>query len=349
MSIFRRAKPTAVASPAEPFDATRYGMVDYRDVAVNESLGDVALAGAAYAARCGDWKPAAEALAGTGTDWDRRMLRVAVLSTVSLQTDAWLESWLSAEPDSPHAAAVHAASLMGQAGRARGTARAKATSREQFEGFFKLARQSDEEALRAIDLSPEDPTPWVFRMQAALGRQIPNDEFTVLWNEAFARAPMHRRAHSYAHTYWLAKWFGSEEWSAQFVEDAVARAPRTALAFELKIHRLQEAWLTVRDATPSPGSAADFYRGAGRPLLDEALGQWDGTMPTGGALEIVDRNLLAWALTMAERYDEACDVFQAVGADVCMGYPWLYYRDPRRGFGSVRKEAIENSSRQPTR
>ncbi|MFD0638605.1 hypothetical protein ACFQ9X_50660 [Catenulispora yoronensis] len=228
-----------------------------------------------------------------------------------------------------------------------GAARAKDTSREQFEGFFKLARESDEAALRAIELAPEDPTPWVFRMSAALGRQIPNHEFTVLWDEAFARAPMHRRAHSYAHTYWLAKWFGSEEWSSQFVEDAVARAPRTALAFELKIHRLQEAWLVVRDASTNPGSSADFYRGAGRPLLDEALGQWDGELPTGGALEIVDRNLLAWALTMAERYDEACDVFQAIGGSVSLGYPWLFYRDVRAGFESVRREAIEKSSRQP--
>lgn len=351
MSIFRRNKPAAAATAVkdEPFDETRYGMIHYRDVKIDEALGDAVLAESMQAARRGDWTPAASALGSNGVDWNHRMLRVHALANLSLQTWAWLDAWLASEPDSPHAATVNAAWLMFRAGTARGAERAANTSQEQFEAYFRLARESDQAAQRAIELWPEDPTPWVFRMSAALGRQIPHDEFTVLWNEAIDRAPMHRRAHTYAHQYWLAKWFGSEELSAKFVADAVSRTPRTPLALELTIHRAQEAWIAFRDASPNPGTRLDYYQGAGRPYLENALAQWDGELPTGGALEMVDRNLLAWVLTMSGRYDEACDVFQAIGASICTGFPWIYYDDVRKGFGMVRRQALEGSSRVPSR
>jgi hypothetical protein len=277
------------------------------------------------------------------------MLHVSVLGRVCLENSAWLEGWLAAEPDSPHAAVVRASSLLDQAGRARGGAYASQTSREQLEAFTRINGEADDAARRAVALAPEDPTPWVCRMSAALGQPIFHEQFTGLWNQAFSRAPMHRRAHSYAHQYWLAKWYGSEELSAKFVADAVARAPRTPLAFELSVHRAMESWLVFRSKVKVATTSRTYFQAGGRDYIAAALAQWDGELPTGGPLETVDRNLLAWTLTMAGRYDEACDVFQAIGGRSCFGFPWHYERDPIEAFGRVRRWAIEGSLRRPVK
>ena len=95
---------------------------------------------------------------------------------------------------------------------------------------------------------------------------------------------------------------------------------------------------------------ADYCRSEpGRSLLETALYQWDGALPTGGAYQMVDRNLLAWALTTAQRCDEACGVFESLGGCVTGGYPWIYYGDAAAGFRMLRAEAFKNSSRRPIR
>lgn len=353
MAIFRRNRPQPDNAPRPAaFDPAAYGLVPDAAVAVDPARGDAELAEAIGAARGGDWKPAAGLLAATGGDWNLRYSRVELLALDCTHTaDAWFHAWRTEAPDSPDMAVVHAQVLRNQAGKARGAAWAKATSREQFEAFFRITGEADAAAIRAAQLAPDDPTPWVTRIGAALGRQLPHEEFNALWDELFARDQLHRRGHSYAHQYWLAKWFGSDALSAKFVADATARAPHTALAFELNLHRLQECWLAVRDAGPSGAVRFADYCGSepGRSLLEVALYQWDGALPTGGAYQMVDRNLLAWALTMARRYDEACDVFASLGGCVTAGYPWMYYKDAAAAFRALRAEAFKNSSRRPIR
>jgi hypothetical protein len=69
-----------------------------------------------------------------------------------------------------------------------------------------------------------------------------------------------------------------------------------------------------------------FRTGAGRPLVDAALADyWTGTVPEGDGLAVVDAYLLAWALTHAERWDEACTVWERLGGRRSFGYPWLHY------------------------
>lgn len=344
MSIFKKNK----SKTADTWEA-RYGMVPLRDAAVDEALGDPVLTEAVGALRRGNWKPVAAALAGTGVDWDRRMLHAGVLGAVAAENTAWLDAWVAAEPESPHAALLQAATLGVLAAKARGGAWAQLTPVEQLRAYARITEESDQAALRTIALAPDDPTPWAFRIQAARGRQLTHRQFTELWHEAFMRAPMHRRAHSHAHQYWLAKWFGSEELSANFVAEAVARAPQTPLALELSVHRALEAWLVHRSTSKMPGTSRAYFQGVGQKYIDAAIEQWDGRLPTGGSLETVDRNLLAWTLTMARRYDEACDVFEVIGGKVCFGYPWIYFNSPVEGFGTVRRWAIEGSLRKPTK
>ena len=349
MSIFRR-KPAKTADTSHPpvFNPAAYGLVPDAAVVVDPARGDVEVAEAMRAARGGDWKPAAGLVAATGSDWNLRFSRVETLAFDALGTsDGWLRAWSEAQPDSPDMAVVLAQFLTVQARRLRGAARARETSMERFEAFFQANDEAEVAALRAIELAPSDPTPWVTRIMTALGRQIPHREFAVLWEELNAREPLHRRGHTHAHQYWLAKWFGSEELSAEFVAQATARAPRTALAFELNIHRLQECWLAVSD---DAGSQADYCRsGPGRPLLEGALSQWDGSLPAAGPYRVVDLNLLAWALVIARRYHEACDVFRELGGCVTAGYPWIYYEDAAHTFRAARSDAFVNASWRPLR
>ncbi|GAA1999186.1 hypothetical protein GCM10009838_75710 [Catenulispora subtropica] len=357
MALFRKGKKTqapAVGSgSADPaataFDAAGYGLVPDSAIALDVYLGDSRLAAASKACLQNDWTVADRLLDDVGGDWDTRFLYVGVIADSAKNDDSWLQAWLAAQPESANAAVVHASALHALASSVRGGQAASLTTREQFEGFHRISREADDAAARAAELAPDDPSPWVIRIISALGRQIPHDEFRPLFAEAARRAPLHRRAHTYAHQYWLAKWFGSDELAERFVLEETARAPKSAMAFELRIHYAQELWLRNNLDKRPEGDISTFYRtGPGRPLLDEALDAfWTGEVPAGGGLGTIDQNLLAWALYQTERYDEACDVWTAVGGSMSGGYPWQYYKDKAGVFRLFRQRSFLESSRKP--
>jgi hypothetical protein len=132
------------------------------------------------------------------------------------------------------------------------------------------------------------------------------------------------------------------EQARSFVEDTATRAPHSSVAFQLRLGNQLELWL--------PGSrtisvAEHFRRGAGREALRAALdAHWDGTVPTGGGKAAEEGNWLAWALTLAKRWDDACKVWLALGGCVAHVSPWVYTADQPVAFIRLRREAVVMST-----
>jgi hypothetical protein len=341
MARYQLLKPLKAAS----YDPSKYGLVPDAHVALDRALADPALAAALEACRADDWQPAMAALESVGKDWDQRGVYVHALGAFA-GGRKWLGSWRDAQPSSPDAAAIYAQSLVVQAWIVRGTSSSAGTTRKQFEGFHEILRTAADAAMKAADMAPEDPTPWMTMVTVARGLQFSNTDFERIWQELLIRDSTNRRAHVQALQYWQPKWFGSLQQAKSFVDDTAARVQHSALAFELRLDNQMEIWLP---RLAKVDQATFFRRGPGRGPLREALEDyWTGTVPAGGGQAALDRNWLAWALTMANRWDDACKVWLALGGCLNDGSPWRYRRDGVEAFTGLRREAFIMSSLKPT-
>ncbi|MEU8238157.1 hypothetical protein AB0C07_07930 [Actinoplanes missouriensis] len=185
---------------------------------------DLQLRDARDRAASGDWNAASQLMHATGRDWELRSRRLAVLGIAAGHTPRWVDAWETAIPGDPTVAILRAEGLLELAGRARGAASARNTTPEQFQEFHRLSALAADASERAVTLNPEDPYPWVLRMDSMLanGHQH-RDDFPVALGEAVARDPYHFEAHLTAVTFLCQKWYGSHE--EMF---AAARGPATA-------------------------------------------------------------------------------------------------------------------------
>lgn len=323
------------------YNPTRLGLVPDGRIGVDLALGDIVLSTALQATRRGDWKGVAWAMAETAGDWDRRHLLVSLVAEDAVTRDGWLKEWQQAEPGSPDAAVLRAASLAAKADGVRGDRPAHRTPELLLAEFQWLCHEAAAAAEAAAELAPADPTPWVTRIVAAKGQRLPHEQFHEIWEGLVARAPLHRGGHTHAYKYWGRKWFGSDAIAADFVSRETAVAPDSAMAFELRLHDVIE-----RGVSQSISMSEYFRAGAGRRPLDEALDAfWTGTVPEGTGVATIDQNLLAWALTQTERYDDACQVWRKLEGRQCAGYPWLYYIDSgTAAFRALRQRAFESAT-----
>lgn len=329
---------------AKTYNPADYGLGPDEQVRVDPALRDPVLDAALVATRADDWKPAMNALADAGGDWSKRGSYVDALGTVAARNprQRWLEHWRADEPSSPDAAVVHAQSLLVKAWDWRGAGTASVV-------FPDILRTCADAALKAAESAPEDPTPWTIMVTAARGLQCPNQQFDQIWQELLTRDPMNRRAHIQALLYWQPKAFGTPWHTKAFVADTAARAPRSALAFELRLADQIELW---RTQSRKMSQSMCFRHGAGRRALRAALdGYWTegGIVTPGGGQALLDNNWLAWALTLANRWDDACKAWLAVGGSRSESAQWLSAPKADHRFAAMRREAFVMSSLKPDR
>ncbi|WP_330174451.1 hypothetical protein OG875_13440 [Streptomyces sp. NBC_01498] len=300
------------------------------------------LSAALTAARSGDWRPAAELLAETGADWERRSLYAKILGGAAATDDGWLAAWERTRHDDPDAAVVRARATVGLAWHLRGDPAASRsdlnpsaprTSRQQVDGFHRTLVRSRQDIARAAALNPSDPTPYITEIWTALGLGYPHAEMDRLWAELTARAPRHYEAHFSALQYWCAKWRGSDELARVFAARAAADAPPGSLmsAFPLI------AWFEAR---LGDDVKASVYRSPElTALVDTALADAAAAPPDHPRLAEL-RHLLAYFLFRQGRYDAALEQFQLVD-----GYrnalPWNYYGE--RFYGSIREATVRRA------
>ncbi|MET1074840.1 MAG: DUF4034 domain-containing protein, partial [Umezawaea sp.] len=173
---------------APGFDATRWGLPPDAEITAAR-LVDPVIAAVVRAADAGNWLPAAELL--VTAHGDRRTHAVGELARLAADDDGWLTAWREARPGDGDAAVVHAESLVRLAWQIRGSARADATTREQFDGFHRVIASAETAARSAALLLPADPTPWVTRITAARALGYDRGRFRDVWDELVARDPHH--------------------------------------------------------------------------------------------------------------------------------------------------------------
>ncbi len=132
----------------------------------------------------------------------------------------WLHDWLIDKPQSAEAHLIRGIFGVIEAWKIRGVGWVP----KDVDAFWGRLREADADLERAATLSPKDPTPWAWMLWTAKGLQLEMDEAQRRFNEAIARSPGHRAAHTFMLDYLKPKWFGSPEMVEQFVQDTLRRA-----------------------------------------------------------------------------------------------------------------------------
>ncbi|WP_405979154.1 hypothetical protein [Streptomyces sp. NBC_00158] len=283
---------------------------------------DPKLDAASAAAARGRWEPAARLLAGTRErrDWARRSAYAGALgSHRAIAPNGWLHAWEAAVgADDPDLALVRAKATVSLAWHQRGGAWAKHTSDEQFAGFHSTLVRVPRENERAAELNPDDPSPYVNEIWAALGLGYPETAMDRIWEQITDRDPHHYVAHYAALQYWCAKWRGSEERAVAFAREAAAGAPAGSLLTALPLI----AWYEHRHGKDT---AAAYRSPHVVSMVDAALADVGAAAPDNPNTADV-RHLLAYFLTRQKRYDLALAQFRLVDGYVD-ALPWRYRTD----------------------
>jgi hypothetical protein len=308
----------------------KWGLVPNAAVS-GEPVREPALVAALDAVRAGRWEPAAELVAETSGDWNRRYAVVRALGDEAANDDEWLTEWRAERPGDGDAAAVHAEALVMMAWQIRGNARADSTTRAQFDGFHRVIAQAETAGRRATELLPADPTPWVTLIIVARALGYDHDEFGSLWDELVKRAPQHRAGHVQALQYWCEKWSGSHQLMMEFAVRAAAGSP------ELAFLPLDAATEWQHD-NPAVWTSPEV-RGALDVLLARLAGE-------GAATKVLrdDRGHAAYALIESGRHTEAVEQFRLIGSNAFVT-PWNNADKPLLSFLLARADTCKKAGR----
>ncbi|WP_225826934.1 hypothetical protein [Streptomyces naphthomycinicus] len=286
--------------------------------------------------RTQDYRAAAQLLAGTESEGERRWQRVqafAGAAALELQQrpggvhetpgGQWLRVWRAEQPKDAGAAAVHAEFLVQQAWR---------TATPGTDEFRIIMEEAREACSQAALLAPGDPVPYVVELSIARGLACPRAEFEQLWLKILDRAPLHMGAHLAALHYWCEKWHGSREQAYSFAEAAAARAPEGSPLAALPL-------FAVFEHLPEVNLVRSFYQSeVVTRAIHGALHAVHSADPDDPTLPHV-RHLLISFLVSAERWAEAMD--QLVHVDGHVGaLPWTLSDDPAAAFALHRALAV---------
>ncbi|MEU2063094.1 hypothetical protein [Streptomyces sp. NPDC013455] len=286
--------------------------------------------------RTGDYRAAAQLLAGTESEGEVRWQRVqAFAGAAALELGErpggvhevpggqWLRVWRAERPKDAGGAAVHAEFLVQQAWR---------TSRPGRDDFRIIMEEARSACAQAALLAPGDPVPYIVELSIARGLGYERAEFEQLWLKILDRAPQHMGAHLAALHYWCEKWHGSREQAYAFAEAAAARAPEGSLLAALPL-------FAVFEHLPEVNLVASFYQSeVVTKAIHGALHAVHAARPDDPMLAHV-RHLLVLFLVRSERWAEA--MHQLIHVDGHVGaLPWTLSADPAAAFAVYRALAV---------
>ncbi|MFD7921552.1 hypothetical protein ACFV3R_20280 [Streptomyces sp. NPDC059740] len=319
----------ATAGPAlDP--AVGYGFVPPEELDVRLPGPDADLEEALEALRTsGDWRYAAQLLAATGEDGERRWQRVQTLAGAAVfelgrasgAGAAWLRSWRAEAPKDPGAAQTQAQFLALRAMRDPGS-----------QDFRMLLEEARTVCREAGLLAPGSPLPYLTDLVVARGLGERAADYEALWSEVARRAPHHMGAHLAALPYWSQKWHGSRSQAEAFAERAASQAPRGTLLPALPL-------FAVYEHLPEANLVRGLYQSA---VVERAIEGAHFALREAPADHPVAphvRHLLAWFLVRAERYAEALEQLRLVDGHVG-AVPWSYSGDPVAQYVSYRAVAV---------
>ncbi len=301
------------------------------------AIDDMALRAARDRVRTGDWRAARDVVLAAGRDWELRGRRLGVFTAAAFEDDAWLFSWMGAEPSSAEAATIFASLLTVRAGEARGSARASETSAEQFRDFAELSRAAQQASRRAIELAPDDPGPWIAVVHSLMATGE-RDPFFEAMREGLRRDPQYLQLHVAAVTFLCRKWFGSHEEMFAAARTPAATAPPGSNLHVLPVfghieYAVTEYSFDQRTRKTFAASRRYFQRPDVSREVDDCVARFRAGGPHVRLRSLTCLNWLAVAYTLADRRAEAKAIFDEMLPHYTGAASWGYFfRTNRAGF-----------------
>ncbi|MFF7355731.1 MULTISPECIES: hypothetical protein [Streptomyces] len=256
-------------------------------------------------------------------DWDRRTHRIDVLAGY-LAGSQLPRSWVTREPRSANALVLHAWTQV---------------ARGRTEGRLEDPAGTVETCLRAAELAPDDPAPWVALLAVARLERREQSQVFGVWNEVLARDRWNREAYLSMLAYLSPEEAGSRIQVLEFVDTLGARMPANApcVATELTAQVMQYHAILHRGGFEALVARNHWSQAMAAQALDRVAHTWAQPGFLRHAKAVADLNLLAYALMAADRRAEARPVFEVVGGLVTP-WPWQTGGDPVAEFDQTRQK-----------
>jgi hypothetical protein len=291
---------------------------------------DSALRAALEDLRAGRWMAMRDLLAATGADWGLRTARSQVLATAAARSDV-LRVWHAEEPDSADVVVMLARVAVERALQAHRQGRRE---------VYALVRGAREACWLAGERTPADPVPWVCLLALAQAdelQDLPEHRLAApeqmlppgpwgLLEEAQRRDPFNREAFHRMLKFWMTRTAGSIGDAIDFVQAAVAWAPKGSALMVLPLYAHVELYRQQRDREQlGPLLRRQWTRDHIAVDVDRALRTWfDG--PAVAARAPLDLNHLAHGLWAGGSLEDAGRVFDAIGPYATTA-PWAHVAD----------------------
>ncbi|MGW7522456.1 hypothetical protein [Streptomyces sp. NPDC054783] len=258
-------------------------------------------------------------------DWDRRGHRIDVLAGY-LSGSHLSRSWATREPRSVDALVLHAWTQVAQ-GRAQGRLEDPAGTVQT--------------CLRAAELAPEDPTPWVALLAVARLERREQSQVFGVWNEVLARDRWNREAYLNMLAYLSPDEAGSRIQVLEFVDTLRARMPANAacVGTELTAQVHQYHAILNRGGLEALVARNHWSHAMATQALDRAVHTWIQPGFLRHAKALADLNVLAYSLVAADRRAEARAVFEQIGG-VVTAWPWQAGGNPVAEFDQTRQRSM---------
>ncbi|MFJ2646158.1 hypothetical protein ACIO1C_05430 [Streptomyces sp. NPDC087420] len=305
---------------------------DFGDLPLTEARQDIVI---------GRWQGVRDLLRATGTDWPRRTHRQRILSHAAAGSSA-VETWRAAEPDSPDAAVLRAATEVVRVfNQAIAAGRGIGVDQARLDGAVLTC-------LDAADASPDDPMPWVSLLTVARLYEggIAQGELRRWWDEMRRRDPYNMEGHVQLLRYFSARWHGTHGRMYDFARDAAGAAPPgSSLSVLVQIARVEE-FRHVAEAGRGRRPVRDFGQHWHHELavteVRRTFERWIGWRAAGPVVpeEVGELNYLTHAACYAGLDDEARALFELLGSRAAR-VPWSYTGDAAEQFTAFRTARLE--------
>ncbi|MFF3753557.1 hypothetical protein ACFYYH_24305 [Streptomyces sp. NPDC002018] len=303
-------------------------------------FGDRPLTEARHDIVIGRWQGIRDLLRATGEDWPRRTHRVRLLAHAAAGSSA-VENWRTAEPDSPDAAVLRAATEVVRAfNLAIAAGRGVAVDRARLDATVLVC-------LHAAEACPADPMPWVSLLTVArlYEEGVSRAELRGWWDELRRRDPYNTEGHTQMLRYLSARWHGTHGRMYDFARDVAGAAPPgSPLPVLVQIARVEEFRYVaegVRGRRPLPDFGQHWRHELAVTEVRRTVDRWLGGRPAGPVVpeEIGELNYLTHAACYAGLADEAGRLFTLLGSRAAR-VPWSYTGDPAEQFTAFRRGRV---------